>query len=590
MKNKILLLFILFPLSMTLSYAQVDSVFLCSAAFKDSKYDNAHAGSGFVLQYKGKHYGITAKHVLFFAKTDSMKTISFNNELKSWEFISKINAKRSLTMGRLVNENPNEPLAMPPIGDWLIFELEGAIPKDVAVYSLRNEPLKIGDPVYFMGHPYKSDTAVRVDGTFIGEKDGNSIRLDVPEGNYGGCSGGPVLDQNHKLVGIVSMGYFNKKENTMVFEPASLDYFKEVIDGSSSLQKTEYYRHLVFRESPYSDFKGIHPIDKDQSMEEAHYQFVYDRQNRLVEVSHKIGNDLIGDNGNWDSFMWFNAKVTIAYSEGKEVRHFYNRLDENIETHGKMYKAVFTLDERGQRTSLKFYDKEDQPSENAWGIHSYAWTEHNETSVMEERFSLNGESRTVRPNFTFHKIKLVYGNDDYLDFMYYQDEDGNLINNTMKAAMDRIVYDNEGNFSRWMVFDKDKKLVEGNAPQLAIGEHLYDTRGNKVELRGFDVEGRSKAMPSGVARELKSYDSYNNQIEVKTLDIDGKMMEHIKQEFSVDGKRLEWIKFYDDQGNLTMHSSGQFAALKFEYDANGRFAARKNYDVNLKEIKNNANE
>jgi hypothetical protein len=56
-----------------------------------------------------------------------------------------------------------------------------------------------------------------------------------------------------------------------------------------------------------------------------------------------------------------------------------------------------------------------------------------------------------------------------LDFIYHLDENGNLINNNMQAAMDRIVYDNEGNFSRWMVFDKNKKPAEGNAPEFAIG-------------------------------------------------------------------------------------------------------------------------
>jgi sensor histidine kinase regulating citrate/malate metabolism len=54
--------------------------------------------------------------------------------------------------------------------------------------------------------------------------------FEVSKGNYGGCSGGPVLDAQGKVVGIVSMGYFNEKENRMVFEPASLAYFKKVMD------------------------------------------------------------------------------------------------------------------------------------------------------------------------------------------------------------------------------------------------------------------------------------------------------------------------------------------------------------------------
>ena len=108
-------------------------------------------------------------------------------------------------------------------------------------------------------------------------------------------------------------------------------------------------------------------------------------------------------------------------------------------------------------------------AENGWNIHRYQWTIEEDGSVLEERFSLNDEPRSIRPNFTFFKVRLEFGKDNMLDFIYHLDKNGNLINNNMKAAMDRIVYDNEGNFSRWMVFDKNKKPAEGNAPEFAIG-------------------------------------------------------------------------------------------------------------------------
>lgn len=212
-------------LTTSICNAQKDSVLVCKASFKNPKFDNAHAGSGFLLKYKSKIYAITAKHVLFFAKTDSMKTISFGEELKSWTLYSKLNENQAVVVGKLINENVNEEITMPPKGDWLIFEVKGTIPKDVVVYSLRDEPLKIGENVHFLGYPYQMEKPVSIDGKFINlTKEGN-LRLDVPIGKYNGCSGGPVLDENGKLVGIVSMGYFNKKANKMVFESASLNYF-----------------------------------------------------------------------------------------------------------------------------------------------------------------------------------------------------------------------------------------------------------------------------------------------------------------------------------------------------------------------------
>lgn len=212
-------------------FAQIDSVLISDVKFKDSKFDNSHAGSGFLLKYKGKVYGVTAKHVLFFAKTDRMKTVSFGDDLKSWEFVSKTSPTKRALAGKLLNENPKELMEMPPKGDWLIFEIEGKIPKEMAIYSLRVEPLEEGEEVRFLGYPYKAQKPISINGSFIGFTQENNLRLKVPKGVYGGCSGGPVLDEKGKLVGIVSMGYFNKKENKMIFEPASLNYFKEIIEN-----------------------------------------------------------------------------------------------------------------------------------------------------------------------------------------------------------------------------------------------------------------------------------------------------------------------------------------------------------------------
>lgn len=229
MKKIILLPLALLLVTCSISYAQIDSVFISNVKFKNSKFNNPHAGSGFLLKHKGKNYAITAKHVLFFAKTDSMKTVSFGDALKSWEFTSKTSQNKNVKIGKLINENRNELIEMPPKGDWLIFKAKGDLPKNTAIYSLRETPLKLNEAVSFLGYPYKSSTPIKINGKFIGyTKDGN-LRLEVPKGNYGGCSGGPVIDAESKLVGIVSMGYFNKKENKMVFEPASLDYFKTII-------------------------------------------------------------------------------------------------------------------------------------------------------------------------------------------------------------------------------------------------------------------------------------------------------------------------------------------------------------------------
>ncbi len=99
--NKIIILLFLVSIS-NLSFGQskIDSVFLNDVKFKNSKFDNPHAGSSFLVRYKRKIYACTAKHVLLFAKTDSMKTVSFGDELTSWKLTSKVNSNTKIATGK----------------------------------------------------------------------------------------------------------------------------------------------------------------------------------------------------------------------------------------------------------------------------------------------------------------------------------------------------------------------------------------------------------------------------------------------------------------------------------------------------------
>ena len=230
MRKIIITLFFTIITSLSIGQSKVDSVFISNVKFKDAKFNNSHSGSGFLLEYKNKIYAVTAKHVLFFAKTDSMKNISFNGQLKSWSFTSKINPKTSIGLGKLINENPNEKLEMPSKGDWLIFKTKDNLSKKAAIYSLREIPLKLNEAVSFLGYPYKSSKPIKIRGKFIGYTKEGNLQLDVPKGIYNGCSGGPVLDKYGKIVGIISMGYYNEKDQKMIFEPAATNYFKKIIE------------------------------------------------------------------------------------------------------------------------------------------------------------------------------------------------------------------------------------------------------------------------------------------------------------------------------------------------------------------------
>ena len=210
------------------------AVFVCQVSFKEAQYNNRHAGSGFFIQYNDQIYGVTAKHVLMFAKTDKMDSIDFGDELESFEFVSPTDSTLRIKAGRLINANPDEKLRNTFLGDWLIFEIDEDLPGSIKVFEISSQAPQKGDYLSFMGFPYQSDTPSvpsKVEGSFTKMLDEYTFDMKVPKGKYGGCSGGPVTDQNGKVVGLVSMGYFDQNTQQQVFHPASISYFIEVINN-----------------------------------------------------------------------------------------------------------------------------------------------------------------------------------------------------------------------------------------------------------------------------------------------------------------------------------------------------------------------
>ena len=117
----------------------------------------------------------------------------------------------------------------------------------------------------------------------------------------------------------------------------------------------EYYRALQFSETPYDIEKGIHPLTADEAKTINNYKFTYDNTGRLLSVEF-VRNDVLLDY----SSMGGAAKITYDYDDNKQIKHFFNKNNEPIESAG-VFTAEYTLDAKWYRTGLKFYGKDGSP-------------------------------------------------------------------------------------------------------------------------------------------------------------------------------------------------------------------------------------
>ena len=336
------------------------------------------------------------------------------------------------------------------------------------------------------------------------------------------------------------------------------------------IETTKSFRHIMFRETPYAPYRGIYKLDKRAKQNTAHYQFSYDKDGRVTEIRYQINNALIRGNEVWDSFIWFAPKVKISYHTNREIHTYFDAHDNQISAHGNVYRAVYALDAEGKRTSLQFFDKFAKPAESEWNIHRYEWR-HENGKVYEKRFNLAKQQQPLRPAFRFYEVELTYDNDNKLAFVKNLGLEGKPTNNDSGVGIDRITYDQNGNFSRWQVYDKKGNPVEGNRPMVHLGEHLYDEFGNKVGLRGYDRFGNRMAFSWGAFEHVRTFYKNGNQKSHLIYDTQGELTRHLAIEYSEDSSHIRWLKSLDKNNQLAASPMlGGAAALGFEYQKDGK--------------------
>ncbi len=312
----------------------------------------------------------------------------------------------------------------------------------------------------------------------------------------------------------------------------------------------EYYRGIQFSETPFDTERGSHQLTTDEALTVNSYKFTHDESGRLLSVEFLRGDSLLSY-----SSMGGAARIVYEYSDNKQIKSFYNKNNERIESAG-VFTAEYTLDENGVRTGLTFFGKEGQPVENRNAIHSYEWSILPDGMVRELRYNLAGAETVMNPFCPFYELRFTYNEKGYVTrmanymadtlynctaencgdigvsyFTFEPNEEGDIesfavfnvtgqMSNLYWGWSKRVSkFDENGYVLETAYLDQDNEYLGGkNVP---VTQYAYDAFGSVVEVINMDKDRNVINDPeTGVAITEYKYDEVGNRIETIRYDKD----------------------------------------------------------------------
>ena len=332
-----------------------------------------------------------------------------------------------------------------------------------------------------------------------------------------------------------------------------------------------YFSTIALRESPYPDFRGVIRMTRDQAMKRNHYRLIYDKNFRLASVSFHLGNTLREPNHTANYF--FTTPVQkIHYEKGKEIRSFFDRFGNQVTQRG-VFREIYMINEMGKRVALHYENENGKKMENSWGISDYKWEHQMDGSVIEKRFNLEQEPKSLRPGFEFFTIRLYYEQNGLLALMQNIDEYGNLVENSSGVAQDKLLFDEAGRWYGWNVLDKNHQIKRGNGPNVAKGINIPNEYGYETSVRYEDTDGSPLKNNYGFWGSHRFYDAFGNYDYTQFIDSTGKpglnsRSGYCYAQYTWDRSGLNRLKveLLDTEKKAVLHKRGGYATIQQEYD------------------------
>lgn len=318
----------------------------------------------------------------------------------------------------------------------------------------------------------------------------------------------------------------------------------------------EYYRNLQFSETPYDIEKGTHPITADEAKTINSYKFTYDNSGRLLSVEFVRNNVPLGY-----SSMSGAAKITYDYSDYKQVKHFFNKDNEPIES-GGVFAVEYALDPDGNRVGLMFLGKDGSMIENRNNIHSYNWSILPDGMVKEKRYNLKGVETVMNPFCPFYELRFTYNDKGYVTRMA----------NYMADTLYNCTAENCGDIG------------------VSYFTFVPNEYGDVESFSVFNAIGQMSNLYWGWSKRISKFDVNGNVLETVYYDQDdeflgGKNVPIIQNVYDDHGALVE-VKNMDKDRNIIDSPDTGVAITEYKYDDLGHRTATLRYDKNMVELKN----
>lgn len=125
-----------------------------------------YAATGFLMDTGTDTLAVTAKHVLWIAKTKAMNRVDVGNSLQKWLMHPKNTISDSVIIDHLLNADSSEVLQGPSSTitqrDWLIFSTRYHSPH-IQPLKPRYSKVNAGEKVYIFACPYEEKECVTIE-------------------------------------------------------------------------------------------------------------------------------------------------------------------------------------------------------------------------------------------------------------------------------------------------------------------------------------------------------------------------------------------------------------------------------------------